>query len=343
MKNKLTIATVATMLIMLVSSASAISDNFSTDSGIWSYEGSAQRDASNESVILTNASSLSNWGQIWLNDLRQDPFIVRFRYRAGGGTGADGLVFMFYKNSDYSTEPDYGGSLGFSATPHESLTPVSGYGIEFDNYFNGGGYGDPSENHIALIKDHPGNHLKYANDIRTEDYQWHSVEVKVDESNIEVSIDGSQVLSWNGSINRTYGGIGFSAATGASTNWHIIDDIILKINVAIDIKPGSEPNSINNNGNGVIPVAILGSQYFDVTEIDADSIALEGMAIKAVGKSNKLIYHYRDVNRDAISDLVVHIENVGGTFSVGDTSATLTGNLLDGTPIEGQDSIRIVP
>lgn len=113
--------------------------------------------------------------------------------------------------------------------------------------------------------------------------------------------------------------------------------------IDIDIKPGSYPNSFNNNGNGVIPVAILGSQYLDVTAIDAGSVSLEGMAIRAVGKSNKLLSHYEDVNGDSILDLVVQIEDTDGTFTLGDTTATLTGTLMDGTLIEGQDSIRIVP
>jgi len=111
----------------------------------------------------------------------------------------------------------------------------------------------------------------------------------------------------------------------------------------IDIKPGSYPNSFNNNGHGVIPVAILGSQYLDVTTIDQGSLSLEGMAIRVVGKNNKLQSHYEDVNGDSILDLVVQIEDTEGTFTLGDTTATLTGTLMDGTLIEGQDSIRIVP
>ncbi len=71
-----------------------------------------------------------------------------------------------------------------------------------------------------------------------------------------------------------------------------VDDISFNIETAIpvtiDIKPGSEPNCFNNDGHGVIPVAILGSAEFDVTTIDAGSVMLEGLAVKAVGKSNKL-------------------------------------------------------
>jgi hypothetical protein len=93
----------------------------------------------------------------------------------------------------------------------------------------------------------------------------------------------------------------------------------------------------------VIPVGILGSQYLDVTAIDEGSVSLEGMSIKAVGKKNKLLSHYEDVNGDSILDLVVQIEDTNGTFTLEDTTATLTGTLMDGTLIEGQDSISIVP
>ena len=125
-----------------------------------------------------------------------------------------------------------------------------------------------------------------------------------------------------------------------------LDDVSVTLlikTVNIDIKPGSDPNSFNNNGHGVIPVAILGSPYLDVTDIDAGSVSLEGMAIRAVGKSNKLLAHYEDVNEDGYEDLVVQIEDTDGTFIVGDTTATLTGVLSDGTTIQGQDSIRIIP
>lgn len=115
--------------------------------------------------------------------------------------------------------------------------------------------------------------------------------------------------------------------------------------VDIDIKPDSEPNCFNNEGHSVIPVAILGSANFDVTEIDASTVELEGLAIRAVGKSNKLLAHIEDVNGDGLDDLVVQIEEADGVFSPGDTTATLTGNLspeFDSAPFEGTDSICIV-
>lgn len=126
-----------------------------------------------------------------------------------------------------------------------------------------------------------------------------------------------------------------------------VDDISLDIDsvlpVEIDIKPGSEPNCFNNDGHGVIPVAILGSAEFDVTTIDAGSVMLEGLAVKAVGKSNKLLAHYEDVDSDGYDDLVVQIEDDDLIFEEGDTTATVTGNLNNGMPIQGSDTICIVP
>lgn len=46
------------------------------------------------------------------------------------------------------------------------------------------------------------------------------------------------------------------------------------LTVFVDIKPGSCPNPINLKSKGVLPVAILGTEEFDVTQIDPTSIRL---------------------------------------------------------------------
>lgn len=117
----------------------------------------------------------------------------------------------------------------------------------------------------------------------------------------------------------------------------------LRIAVDIDIKPGSYPNCFNNDGKGAIPVAILGSADFDATQIDPGTVTLQGLAIKAVGKSAKLLAHIEDVNGDGFDDLVVQIQDMDGAFEPGSGTAKVTGLLYDGTPFEGSDSICIVP
>lgn len=112
--------------------------------------------------------------------------------------------------------------------------------------------------------------------------------------------------------------------------------------VEIDIKPGSDPNCFNNDGNGNIAVAILGSADFDAAQVDPSTISLEGLTVAMNGNDTKLQARLKDVNKDAFADLLVQIEDVAGVFEPGDGTAILTGELFDGTPIEGSDSICVV-
>ena len=113
--------------------------------------------------------------------------------------------------------------------------------------------------------------------------------------------------------------------------------------VSIDIKPGSDPNCFNQNERGVIPVAILGAADLDVKQIKVDSLSLQGLSVKMVGKTSRYLAHYDYVNGDAYLDLVVQFADSDDWTASGTDNAILTGTLLDGTPIEGQDSICIVP
>jgi hypothetical protein len=48
--------------------------------------------------------------------------------------------------------------------------------------------------------------------------------------------------------------------------------------VAVDIRPRSCPNPLNVKSKGILPVAILGTEEFDVYDIDPVSVRLEGVA-----------------------------------------------------------------
>ena len=78
--------------------------------------------------------------------------------------------------------------------------------------------------------------------------------------------------------------------------------IITISKVAIDIKPGSDPNSINLKSKGVIPVAILSTDTFDATTIDPLSVSFGPHgAMEGHGRG-----HIEDVNGDGLPDLVLH-------------------------------------
>ena len=114
------------------------------------------------------------------------------------------------------------------------------------------------------------------------------------------------------------------------------------IELAIDIKPGSDPNCFNLNGQGVIPVAILGSAAFDVANVDASTLVFNGLAVRVRGNKGPLCA-IEDSNGDAFPDLVCHFEDDPESWTPGSTMGTVTGALLDGMPIEATDSICIVP
>ena len=120
-----------------------------------------------------------------------------------------------------------------------------------------------------------------------------------------------------------------------------MDSVCVLLAIEIDIKPGSDPNSINLALNGVIPVALLGSEDFDVTEVDQSTLEFEGNAARTKGKSGN-IGAFEDVDGDGYADLVVQFPAEGLALSETDTEATVIGSLLDGTPIIGTDSIRVV-
>ncbi len=124
-----------------------------------------------------------------------------------------------------------------------------------------------------------------------------------------------------------------------------IDDISLwavRLPVAVDIKPGSDTNPINLRSRGVVPVAILGSDSLDVRDIDQTTLLFAGAAPRARGRSGR-IGSFEDVNDDGSTDLVARFPVEDLNLTEADSEATLTGQLSDGTPIEGTDSVRIVP
>jgi hypothetical protein len=120
------------------------------------------------------------------------------------------------------------------------------------------------------------------------------------------------------------------------------------IEVEIDIKPGSYPNSINLGEHGLLPVAILGTPEFDVETIDLETIAIGEITLAERGskKAPKLAYSFEYVNVDDYTDMMIFFDVQqlvdGGVLTEGTTELLITANLDDGTPIEGIDSVNIV-
>lgn len=135
----------------------------------------------------------------------------------------------------------------------------------------------------------------------------------------------------------------YTYANPAGLAYKLVVTYDLPTPVTVDIKPMSDPNGINNDGHGVIPVAILGSATLDVTTINPATVSLDGMLVKFKGKSMTAQASYKDYNYDGYLDMIVQIEDVDGAFTSGQTIGTVTGFFFDGSRFIGTDSLKIVP
>jgi len=136
-----------------------------------------------------------------------------------------------------------------------------------------------------------------------------------------------------------------------------------EVPVPVDIKPESCPNPLNVKSKGVLPVAILGTEDFDVTQIDPATIELEGVAplrwdLEDVATPYEPFVGKEDCMEDCIIDgpdgfldLTLKfdtqevVDALGEVFDGECLPLTLTGNLSEefgGTPIVGEDVVLIL-
>ena len=120
------------------------------------------------------------------------------------------------------------------------------------------------------------------------------------------------------------------------------------VSIEIDIKPGSDPNSVNPESEGNVPVAILSSGEFDAPSVvDRTSLTFgrtgneESLMLRSIDEVPNCAPE--DVDQDGDLDLICHFETDLTGLRPGDSEGFLKAMTLDGTALEGSDSISVVP
>jgi hypothetical protein len=110
------------------------------------------------------------------------------------------------------------------------------------------------------------------------------------------------------------------------------------LDVDVAIKPGSFPSSINPKSKGVIPVAVLTTDIFDVNTVDSTTVRFGATGTEAALVRAAL----EDVDGDGDIDMILHFNTQATGIACGSTSAFLTGQTLSGQAIQGSGSIVTV-
>jgi hypothetical protein len=120
--------------------------------------------------------------------------------------------------------------------------------------------------------------------------------------------------------------------------------VVTRQGIGVDIKPGSDDNTVNSGSNGRIWVAVLGTPTFDVSRIDVTTVRFGGATPYARRGEPKA--SFEDVDGDGEVDLRMQFETQAlaraGGLTPWTTSIELVAALVDGVEVSGSDAVRVV-
>jgi len=299
-------------------------------------------------TVIFDGTTYHMWYMGW------DGNIPRFGY----ATSPDGINWTKYDDpttvnppfaeSDPVMNPGDPGSWDVAAV----LSPSVIYdGTSYQMWYSGGdslisGLPFPTESKIGYATSPNGiTWTKFANPVLEAGAQgtWDGITV----GDPDVIYDGTTYHMW-----YTGGGWDgeFRFRIGYATDSLMVVDI--------DIKPRHCPNFLDIERNGVISVAIVGTENLDVSTINSESVRLEGIApIRGRDRKDitRPVVERQDVcdctagGPDDIPDLPFRFSIRDLAIALGDLEPrdevevvlTLTGQLRDGTLFEGKDCVII--
>jgi len=94
---------------------------------------------------------------------------------------------------------------------------------------------------------------------------------------------------------------------------------VLRPEMEIDIKPGSDMNPINLKSKGVVPVAILTTVQFDAKTVDPSTVQF--------ADARAIHWTLEDIDHDGDDDMLFHFKTQDLNLNEESTEATLTGRV----------------
>jgi hypothetical protein len=203
---------------------------------------------------------------------------------------------------------------------------------EFDHYVTATGVTSGEWYQVVVVRTVLGSHRIYLNGILMNENTWNDTPVQ----NLEKLIIARYVDSYP-NLDRFFNGCldDVRIYNRGLSDTEIQTLYNPTISVSIDIKPGSNPNSINLKSNGVVPVAILSTIDFAATVVDPDTVFF--------ADASPVKWTMEDINQDGDMDLLLHFRTQDLNLTQDSTEATLTGETKEGTHITGTDTVNIVP
>lgn len=212
----------ATDRLGICQNAGYISDTL--DLGTWTFNGTAGWDSVNGWVELTapfnnQAGTAFQTGAT----VSSDNVSIEFAFYGSGGTGADGLSLTALDTTRMTSfVGDTGGGIGYGGLP--------GWSVEVDTFYNAEHNDPTSLDHLSLHLDGNVNGpVTWATLPEMEDGAWHQMSVQVSGLHFTVSIDGVTYIDQDVPGLGTFPAyVGFTAATGSVTNYHLIDALLVE-------------------------------------------------------------------------------------------------------------------
>jgi len=227
--------------------------------------------------------------------------------------------------------------FGFGVGATERAGPITGYYFDTYNRFDPSMGREDYVHAVAWFQPASGSPINLLDvEIPVTWYEFHEFAIERTPSEVIYSIDGQEVARVADAFAGALPVCVWNARWDLMlTDWVEVSQIIRAIVVPIDINP--DTLNLNSKGKWVTCYVELPEGH-EVGDIDVDSVSLEGLLDVQQSEIQDGVLMVKFDRQD----LAAYLEVVLGVVPPVEVELVVTGNLTDGTPFEGKDTIRVI-